>query len=138
MKIQGLTINEYLVEIAKPTPAVLWSESYGKDFKPMLCDTILGDGMQVIYFGNADQRPYYWLVRIDSNTDVEDDGFNTDEVWELIEDECGGFYFYDDDYDEDIDCYPMIASDASGIHWGMKANFKTGDYTYDSSIKDMS
>lgn len=134
MKIQGLSISEYLVEITKPTSAVLWTESYGDNFNPHLCSTVLGDGMQIIYFGNTDQRPYYWLVRIDSSTDVGSDQFTPNEIGELIEEECG-YFFYADDYDEDVDCYPMIAADSGGFHWGMKSNFKTGEYDFDSSIK---
>jgi hypothetical protein len=135
MKIQGLSLEEYLLEITKPTSAVLWIESHGDDFKPHLCSTVLGDGMQIIYFGNTDQRPYYWLVRIDSKSDVSSDDFSTDDIWELIYDECGHFFYDDDDYDEETDCYPMVAADSGGSLWGMIANFKTGEYDFDSSIK---
>ena len=89
--------------------------------------------MQLIYFGTLDDRPYWWLVRIDSHTNIEDwIEFDSEEIYCAIEDECGGWVPDDtvevdtDGYDEEGTChrgkYPMIISDSS-CHYGVIANF---------------
>lgn len=56
-------------------------------FHPRLVSGHLGDGKQLIKFGTIDSRPKYWLVRIDSKTNIESDEFNPDDVADLITDD---------------------------------------------------
>ncbi len=124
-------IDTLLKQEQEETTASLWG--YKVTFKPYLLDKVFGDGMKLIYFGTTDDRPYWWLVRIDSNVDIEDrEEFDPEEIYSAIEEECGGWIPDDtaevdaDGYDEEGTChrgeYPMIISD-SGCHWGLIADF---------------
>ena len=121
---------EYLEQITKPTGKVIWSKATPETetFIPYLCENKLGDGLQVIYFGTCDQRPFYWLLRIDSGSDIHSDDFDIDPIFDLISEECGHYFGWDEDYNEEEDCYPMICLDGGGYHFGLEANFKTGDH----------
>ncbi len=141
-KIDGLTYEEWLAKETKPRKASLWGgEEF--EFTPVLSEEIIGDGLQLMYFGTLDQRPYYWLVRIDSSSDLEDPDFDIDNIINLLEDEFGqapydfgideedfnemkenGDYDEYDSFEEfEKDCeYPNLY--VSGYHFGCVVNFK--------------
>lgn len=121
----------------------LWGEKYPK-FKPYLLEKKFGDGQLLIYFGTCDDRPYWWLVRVDSKEKIDDPlEFDSEAIYEAIEEECGGWIpdytaeIDDDGYDEYGEChrgeYPMIISDSSE-HWGPIANFKTGECKFEIKL----
>lgn len=61
---------------------------------PVLLETVLGDGRQVIAFVPWDTRPQYYVVRVDSswgieNTDEPSVGDFTDDLYAAVEDEYG-------------------------------------------------
>lgn len=127
-------IEQYLKQEQEETEATLWGSTV--KFKPYLLERVFGDGMKLIYFGTLDDRPYWWLVRVDSNANIDDPmEFNEEEIYEAIEEECGGFTFADDvvldedGYDKDGYChdrsYPHICSDSSA-HWGLVADLEKG------------
>lgn len=132
--IENKTKAEWLAQETAPRIVSLWGDST-PNFTPYLCKTTLGDGELLIYFGTLNQRPLYWLVLIDSNTDFED--FDIEEVITLIEEECGSVD--DDDTDDDGEPleenpmdrveYPQIYTDG-GHHYGKIVNFKTGEINY--------
>ena len=87
-------------------------------FKPYLLEKIWGDGLQIIYFGSIDDRPRWWCARIDSQTDLESDDFDYEEILMQIESECdrpGEWNKY-----KPVK-YPGI--NWSGGHWGTIKNF---------------
>lgn len=49
----------------------LWGKEH--DVEPMLLDAIRGDGKQIVYFGYTEHRPYFYVVRIDSNDPTDGD-----------------------------------------------------------------
>lgn len=117
--VAGLTLEAYLKKETAPRTIRFWAEDY--KVTPHLCGTIIGDGLQLVYISSIDMRPYYWLLRIDSKTNVNEDDFDYDnEILEHVEEECGGCNC------EDLcDCkYPIMRW--GGGCWGMVANFKTG------------
>ena len=130
---------EYEQEEIEPE---LWGQKYPK-FKPYLLEKKFGDGKLLMYFGNLDDRPYWWLVRGNSKWDINE--VPDEDIYCAIEEECGGWIpDYDeelevdeDGYDEYGEChmgdYPMIISDSSA-HWGPIANFKTGECSYEIDI----
>ncbi|MDA3900036.1 MAG: hypothetical protein PF637_05900 [Spirochaetes bacterium] len=113
-----------------------WGEEY--TIQPVLSKTKLGDGLQLIYVGTTDQRPHFWLIRIDSHTDVLNDDFNIYEIVDILEEEFGrhpyryvdkeDFYKNDDlveqygTYEEyDSACnYPAVWWGEG--HWGVVEN----------------
>lgn len=127
-------VNKYLQCQQEETTVSLWGSKV--TFKPYLLEKIFGDGMKLIYFGTIDDRPYWWLVRVDSNAKIDKPlEFDSEAIYEAIEEECG-CWVPDDTaevdgygYDEDGTChsgkYPMIISDSSE-HWGLVADLKAG------------
>jgi hypothetical protein len=89
--------------------------------EPVLIDEIVGDGLQVIYWGTIDQRPQYWVLRIDSKTDIEADDFNQqDELYFMVSNQFGTWDREDCEIDEAE--YPMVI-DTMGSFWGVLKNF---------------
>ena len=136
-------IEQYLRQKQEETKASLWGSEV--TFKPYLLEKIFGDGMKLIYFGTLDDRPYWWLVRVDSNAQIDDPyEFDSNAIYEAIEEECGGWVPDDsveideDGYDDEGTChrgkYPMIISDSSE-HWGLVADLKNGVDRYGSPLK---
>lgn len=130
-------IEQFLKQEQEETTESLWGCEV--TFKPYLLQQVFGDGMILIYFSTLDDRPYYWLVRVDSSvTDMGE--LDSEEIHQAIEEECGCYY---NDYDEYNDepkldedgydefgykhkgSYPEIVSDTSP-HWGMIADLKKG------------
>ena len=66
---------------------------------------------------NIDQRPYYWIIRIDSETDIEHENFDWEEVEDLAIEELGSYSFEDEDYDEKTDKYPVVLTDNVPYFW---------------------
>ena len=137
-------IKQYLEQQQEETKATLWGSTV--KFKPYLLEKIFGDGMTLIYFGTLDDRPYWWLVRVDSHAD--DDGwenFDSEEIYQAIEEECG-CHEYDEEADVDEDGYdkygvkrtqgdyPEIESDSSP-HWGIIADLAKGVDKYGCPLK---
>jgi len=123
--VAGLTMEEYLKKQTAPKTITFWGTKY--EFTPYLLDEIIGDGLQLCYLGSINSRPHYWLIRIDSKTDVSSDDFDFEDLLQPIEEECGRC---DDDgcercEENGTECeYPAISW--GGGHWGMVANFATG------------
>ena len=118
-------INKFLAKEQEETEAQLWGDSV--KFKPYLLEQIFGDGMKLIYFGTLDDRPYWWLVRVDSHAEENGvwDNFDEEEIYRAIEEECG---FHDEGWGDDDDeeyAYPAIESNSTA-HWGLIADFAKG------------
>ena len=66
-------------------------EFYGTKttFIPEICSTIIGNGRQLIWVQNMMTRPYFWLIRIDSSTDISSDKFNIEDLFEYFEEDFG-------------------------------------------------
>jgi hypothetical protein len=126
MLVAGLTMEAYLEKETAPRVPSLWGQNYDK-YKPYLCDTIIGDGLQLVRLWTINNRPYHWLIRIDSNTDVNADDFEWDEeLLTHIEEECGSCKDDCECHDTDEPCqYPIVDWDGGG--WEMVANFRTGE-----------
>ena len=144
MLVDGLTLEQWIEKKTKERTAI--HQTVPTKFSPVICDIILGDGLQLIYFGTIDQRPYHWLIRIDSETDIESDDFDIEMLLQPLE-ECFGRHpdnYYDkeefeeaknndrelesyDNFEEyDSACqYPAVLY--SGGHWGLVVNMVTGE-----------
>ena len=126
-------INKFLAKEQEETEAQLWGEPV--KFKPYLLDQIFGDGMKLIYFGTLDDRPYWWLVRVDSHAEENGvwENFDEEEIYRAIEEECG---FHDDGWGDCDDeyAYPVIESNSSA-HWGLIADFAKGVDRYGCKIE---
>ena len=103
-------IKEAIKEETKIKTVSLWGDEI--TFKPLIISEILGDGKQLIQIGAIDFRPLYYLVRIDSNTDLGSDTFDSDEITLLIENEV--VILTDEELDSDktnLELYPSTRLD---------------------------
>lgn len=143
--ISGKTISEWITHETRKQVASLWGSEV--EFEPVLCSKIVGDGQQLIYFGSIDNRPYFWLIRIDGATDIEADDFNYEELIHLVEGNCGrhpGFVVDEEEFNnrkkdpsdwevqdiESFDHYKSLCEYPAlwwgmGGHWGLIVNFST-------------
>ncbi|WP_426473433.1 hypothetical protein [Chryseobacterium balustinum] len=77
------TIEKWLEKELQPRSISLWGSVAQTDFVPEICSEVEGDGQQLIYFGTVNQRPRYWLMRIDSKHDIESEEFS-DKIEEIV------------------------------------------------------
>lgn len=148
MLIDGKTMEQFIAEETTKRTVKFWGDEY--EIEPEISKEIIGDGLQLIYVGTVDQRPNYWLIRIDSKTDIEGYDFDIEEIVNILEEEFGihpncyvneeDFNKYkknqDSDYSElrDYNTYEEFRSACeypavwwSGGHWGVIANFGLQD-----------
>lgn len=102
-KILNKTANmqEWIAWETRKRKTDFWCEEY--EIEPVIAAEKVGDGKQLIYIGTIDQRPHYWLIRIDSKTDINADLFNIEKYIEILEEEFGQHpeNFYDlEDFEE--------------------------------------
>ena len=147
-KMDGKTMEEWISYETRKRTTTFW----GRDFEiePVICSEIQGDGLQLVWLSTINQRPDYWLLRIDSSTDIESDDFDEETLLWPLEAEFGchpdcllneeEFYkaLKDDNYkDSDIHNYDSFEEyDKAceypsvlwgGGFWGLVVNFKTGE-----------
>lgn len=116
-------IEKILEQEQKEVKTSLWDNEI--TFKPYLLKRVFGDGMKLIYFGTFDDRPYWWLVRVDSSANIDDPcEFDSEEIYQEIEEECGGYDLSDED-DDECGEYPMIVSNSYAL-WGLVADLEKG------------
>lgn len=91
---------------------------------PRLVDWIHGDGLQVIYFMPLNTRPNYYVVRIDSKIDLENDSLLDllDDLYVAIGDQFGRSY---EEWEHENgrtytrhNYWPALSAD-SGSCWGL-------------------
>lgn len=76
----------YIAQETKKRIFNFWGGKY--TFTPKLASSKLGDGKQLVYYSTTLQRPYWWLVRIDSGMKVED---VTDDILDLLMSDFGTY-----------------------------------------------
>lgn len=142
--VAGRSMEEWIAHETRKRKTTFWADEY--EIEPVISETILGDGLQLAQVGTIDQRPNYWLIRIDSKTDLSSDEFDIEELLEILEDEFGRhpdclvdkeeFEQYKRDKTEGYNCledydtfeeyesacqYPAVWW--GGGHWGTVVNF---------------
>lgn len=106
---------ERLRRLLKPQRTEHWGSIYR--FKPVLLDKVYGDGKQLLQLFPINERPRYWVVRIDSRcTDHGDEWFDIlDEIYEAIDEQFGTPDESDLGVGNDRPYFPMY--DGEGTSW---------------------
>ena len=139
--IEGKTLQQWIDYETRKRETTHWGQPC--TIEPVIHSEIFGDGLQLCYLGTIDQRPDYWLIRIDSKIDIDSDDFDFEETllcpleeefgrcedWLSEEDfiEAAADSFSEasqyDDYNHYLSCtkYPKVSW--SGGHWGTVVNF---------------
>jgi len=87
MLVDGRSMEDWIAYETRKRKTTFWAQEY--EIEPVISETILGDGLQLAYIGTIDQRPNYWLIRIDSKTDLLSDEFDIEELLNILEEEFG-------------------------------------------------
>ena len=86
MKYENIT--EAVNEETKQKTVSLWGDEV--TFTPEIASEMIGDGKQLLSIMTISQRPYYWLIRIDSKINVEfDENFDIEKYVKILEEEFG-------------------------------------------------
>lgn len=91
----NLQMLKDVVEV--PFLGSLWTEGDSGMLTPHVCERSFGDGLQLLTISTCNQRPNYWVVRVDSSWEQSNFyvgprdtvGEHIDEVLDAIEEECG-------------------------------------------------
>lgn len=86
-KIDGKTMEEWISHETRKRTVEFWGQEH--EIQPVICSDVQGDGLQLVYVQSIDQRPNYWLLRVDSKTNVEADDFDIETLLEPLEEEFG-------------------------------------------------
>ncbi len=101
-------IKEAVKEEIKECKVNLWGDKL--TFTPVLASLKLGNAKKLVALISLDQRPQYWLIRIDSNMSI-DDHFDIEKLVDIIEEEFGNIN--EEEFYENLDIatpefYPRI------------------------------
>ena len=148
------TKEQWIEALTAETEIEFWGYTY--TFKPVICTDRLGDGEKLVWITPISQRPYFWMMFVDSKMDVSDD-IDMDDLEQLIqmlEYEFGAHPYSEgidiqseEDFQEYLkesestricDTYEdyLEACKYPNIHWdggfcGTIADFKTGECNED-------
>lgn len=117
-----------LTSLTSPRTATLWGNDY--TITPALVSRIDGDGLRLLTVTPTNTRPNYYLVRVDSECDIDE---IVVEVLDWIEDEFNPGCECDDATDDSEDCtrHPFPALDlGAGYVWDELA---LGEDDYDEA-----
>jgi len=100
-----------------------WGDDY--TITPRLVDRVFGDGKQLIQLEPLNTRPNYYIVRIDSSWNIDNDDDtdlfidHLDEIYNAIEEQFGAKCQHTDP--DDCGCdedqgFPVLSAD-SGVGW---------------------
>jgi len=104
-------VEEAIKEETKEKIVSLWGDKV--TFTPKIASKIIGNGKQLLRIATISQRPYYWLIRIDSKIDVAfDEDFDIESYIEILEEEFGRIDEEEMDSDKTNDeLYPNLYYD---------------------------
>lgn len=145
-------IQQKLVKaVERRERAYLWTPADAITFVPRVLSKIYGDGGRLYAVSTTNQRPAYWVIRVDSTCDSESFGELTDEILTELEDEFGNgrcswsgnnLFWNKRDRRANCDCpdcrelpiakWPMVDGDG-GCSWGRMqwpAGFETREDGY--------
>ena len=89
-------LKKYVKSITKKKAVEFWGKTY--NIKPYLISEIYGDGLAIIEIIPLNTRPNTYVLRFDSNVDLENENNNESEtILNIIEEECGN----SEDFDEE-------------------------------------
>lgn len=69
--------------------AYLWTPADTITFIPKVLSKVYGDGRRLFALATINQRPAYWVIRVDSRCDSEAFGELTDDILTELEEEFG-------------------------------------------------
>lgn len=142
--VEGLSLDQWIEKETTKRKVRWWGEEH--EIEPVICETIIGDGLQLVYLSTIDQRPNYWLIRIDSKTIIDDGEFDFETILTPLEEdfgrvpdegwleesefkelkEKGELEDFENVEDYQSDCkYPALSW--AGGSWGLIVNMATGD-----------
>lgn len=112
-----------LSKLLKPQTTEHWGEVC--KFKPELLDKVYGDGKRLLQLFPINERPRYWVVRVDSACGRDDELYEIlDDIYEQIDEQFGTPSEEDLGVGDERPYFPMY--DGMGTSW---------HFVYDSSLE---
>ena len=74
MILKGYTdeqINKIMAHYGRKMIVHLWGDDY--EIEPEIIENVQGDGLQAVYLQPLDTRPNFYVLRIDSSIDIDND-----------------------------------------------------------------
>lgn len=113
------------VAVEIPTLRYLWTSSDSITFVPQVCSKAFGDGRALLALSTINDRPRFYVLRIDSRWNVDDSTApesaddlrdHLGDIYDALIEEFGDAIHEDDDGEEFMDEWPAFDS-ANGCQW---------------------
>lgn len=107
--------DKLLADLLKPQRTEHWGSTY--KFKPVMLNKIYGDGKRLLQVFPINERPRYWVVRVDSKCRCDDDLHEDilDDIYEEIDEQFGTPTEDDLGVGDERPYFPM--HDGQGVSW---------------------
>jgi hypothetical protein len=103
-----------LAELLKPFRTEHWGTMH--DIEPALLDKVYGDGKRLLQLFPINERPSYWVVRVDSKCHRDDALYDIlDDIYEQIDEQFGSPSEDDLGVGDERPYFPMY--DGMGTSW---------------------
>lgn len=104
-----------LRKLLKPQQTKWWGSVY--DFQPVLLEKTWGDGNQLVQLFPINERPRYWVVRVDSKCDSDSEAWYEilDDIYNAIDEQFGSPSEKDLGVGDERPYFPMF--DWEGCSW---------------------
>lgn len=119
-------IKQKIEELTKPEIVRFWGVDYDRQIA--VCPEKLGDGLQLIGLSCNNTRPHWYILQIDSKTDMDNENLDVESFCEAFEGSFGRNECLNEDKGEcsdncmcDLD-FPVTSFDA-GYEWWLIENF---------------
>lgn len=112
--------EKVLAQLQRSRVVEFWGQKYR--VRPRLLNELLGDGKKLIWFEFMDHRPSYYILRVDSQWDMDNSGStpfcdHLSEVYFALENQFGRSR--DEDDPEDVHReFPAVPDEPTGSAWG--------------------
>lgn len=106
--------RERLTELLRPQRTEHWGSVYR--FTPALLNKVYGDGKRLVQLFPINERPRYWVIRVDSSCDDRDAFVELlDDIYDEIDEQFGSPDESDLGVGNDRPYFPM--HDCQGCSW---------------------
>jgi hypothetical protein len=107
-------VNRTAKKLLKPQCTEHWGGTY--EFTPALLDKVYGNGKQLVQLFPINERPRYWIVRVDSKCKSDDELHEIlDDIYDAIDEQFGCPSEEDLGVGDERPYFPMY--DGQGTSW---------------------
>jgi hypothetical protein len=110
------TIQPSLRKLLQPQKKEWWGNEY--EFTPALLNKVYGDGKRLLQLFPLNERPRYWVVRVDSACQNDESLWDIlDDIYDAIDEQFGCPPDEDRGMGDERPYFPMYDSDGTSWHF---------------------